>query len=138
MHAVKSDDELAAVLAHEIAHVLANHASEGKSVNSAAGVFSLPFIPFAVLGFFVEEALIFTLPILGFAAVAYYQSRRREKEADYIGMMLMADAGFDPSAAVSVWKKMKEMEDRMLDAHPRAKQDPQWLSTHPHVSRDYL
>ena len=138
MHAVKSDDELAAVLAHEIAHILANHASEGKSVGSAVGVFSLPFVPFAVLGLFIEEALILALPIFGFIAVGYHQSRRREKEADYIGMMLMADAGFDPWATVSVWKKMKEMEDRMLDAHPRTKQDPQWLSTHPHVSRDYL
>ena len=138
MHAVKSDDELAAVLAHEIAHVLANHAREGMSVNSAATVFALPFVPFAIFGFLVEEALIFALPILGFFAIASYQSRRREKEADYIGMMLMADAGFDPSAAVSVWKKMMEMEDRMRDTDPRTKQDPQWLSTHPHVSRDYL
>ena len=47
---------------------------------------------------------------------------------------MMADAGFDPSAAVSVWKKMKRMEDRVLGAYPEAQPDPQWLSTHPHVS----
>lgn len=130
-HAVKYEDELSAVLAHEIAHVLANHAREGRSVTTVASIFSLPFIPF-VLGFIVEEALIFALPIVGFAWAAFALPRKREAEADYIGMMLMADAGYNPSAAVNVLKKLKQMEDQMLDADPRVKQDPQWMSTHPH------
>ena len=135
-HAVKYEDELTADLAHEIAHVLANHAREGRSVTTVASIFSLPFISFAPLGFIVEEALIFALPIVGFAWAAFALSRKREAEADYIGMMLMADAGYNPSAAVNVLKKLKQMEDQMLDADPRVKQDPQWMSTHPHVRRD--
>ena len=133
---MKSDDELAAVLAHEIAHVLANHAMEDKSIMTAAGVFSLPFVPFALFGLLVPEFFLFAIPI-GFAIGATYTcSRKRETEADYIGMMLMADAGFDPLAAVNVVKKGKEMEDQILSADPKVKQDPQWISTHPHVSQD--
>ena len=131
---MKSDDELAAVLAHEIAHVLANHAMEDKSIMTVAGVFSLPFVPFALLGLIVPEFFFFAIPI-GFAIGAkYHCARKRETEADYIGMMLMADAGFDPLAAVNVVKKGKEMEDQILSADPKVKQDPQWISTHPHVS----
>ena len=130
-----SDDELAAVLAHEIAHVLANHRMEDRSVNIVAGTIALPFVPFALIGLLAAEFLIFWLPIAGVASAWYYQSRKREGEAVYIGMMLMADAGFDPSAAVSVLKKLKEMEDQVLDADPRVRQNPRWMSKHPHVSR---
>lgn len=135
MHAVKNDDELAAVLAHEIAHVLANHAMEDRSVSTVARIVSVPFVPFAFLSLFVVEALVFALPIAGAALVKSYLSRKREKEADYICMILMVDAGFDPLAAVNVWKKMKEMEDQMLNADPRVQQNSRWMSTHPHVSR---
>ena len=137
LHAGTTDDELAAVLAHEIAHVLANHTMEGVSVVTVATVFSLPFVPFALFGYLVPEALIFALPIIGAFSVNFALSRKRETEADYIGMMLMADAGFDLSAAVNVWKKMKEMEYQMLSADPRLQQDPQWMSTHPHVSFEH-
>lgn len=41
-HAVKSEDELAAILAHEVAHVLANHERESKSMLAIAGIISLP------------------------------------------------------------------------------------------------
>ena len=130
---MKTDDELAAILAHEIAHVLANHDRETTGVYAMASVLALPFIPFALLGLLVVEASFFALPIIPIFGAAFLNSRAQEKEADYIGTMLMVDAGFDPSAAVSVWKKMKEMEDQMLSADPRMEQDPQWMSTHPHV-----
>ena len=133
---MKSDDELAALLAHEIAHVLANHAMEDKSVMTVAGVFSLPFVPFALFGLVVAKATFFAIPIVSAASATYYYSRKREIEADYIGMMLMADVGFDPLAAVNVFKKLKQMEDQILSADPKIKQDPQWISTHPLVSRD--
>ena len=107
---------------------------EGMSVLTVASVFSLPFILPTLVGFLVEDALIFALPIIGAFAVTFANSRKREKEADYIGMMLMTDAGFDPYAAISVFKKLKEMEDHMLDADPRVGQNPKWMSTHPHVS----
>ena len=137
-HAVRSDDELASILAHEIAHVLANHKMEDKSVNLLAGAVAVPFVPFALLGLFgVAEFLVFWLPIAGIASALYYQSWKREGEADCIGMMLMADAGFDPHAAISVLKKLKKMEDQMLNADPRMRQNPRWMLKHPHVSPIY-
>ena len=140
MHAVATDDELAAVLGHEIANVLANHSKNRLSVGTVASVVAFPFIIPTALCLLMEETLIFAIPfaipLALVAASVFYVSRKREAEADYIGMMLMADAGFDPSAAVGVWKKMKRMEDRVLSANPEAQPDPQWLSTHPHVSCD--
>lgn len=133
---MRSDDELAAILAHEIAHVLANHKMEDKSVSLVAGAVAVPFVPFALLGLFVvAEFIVFWVPIVAVASAWYYQFWKREGEADYIGMMLMADAGFDPYAAISVFKKLKEMEDQMLNADPRVRQNPRWISKHPHVSR---
>lgn len=79
------------------------------------------------------EAIIFAVPLIFIGSGRFWVSRLQETEADYIGMILMADAGFDPAAAVSVWKKMKEMEDCDKRADPRLEQTPQLISTHPHV-----
>ncbi len=49
-------------------------------------------------------------------------------------MMLMADADFDPSAAVTFFKKVKIMEDGLHNAAPELQQNPERLSAHPHVS----
>lgn len=133
---VKENDELAAILAHEIAHLLVNHLNEERSWDAVAYVVSLPFRPFAWLGQYAVEALILASPLVTIGSFKDYLSRKREKEADYIAMMLMVDAGFDPSAAVSVWKKFKEIDDRKLSDDPRLRPLPQWMSTHPHVSLD--
>ena len=126
------------MLAYEVAHVLANHVKEEQSWGYAAKVVSLPFRPFEWLGQYALEALIFALPLVAIESLKNYLSRRQEEEADYIGLMLMADAGFDPSAAVSVWKKMKETEDNRLSAEPWLLRIPQWMSTHPHVSLELV
>ena len=128
------DNELAAVLAHEIAHVLANHLNEDRSWTYMANAVSLPFVPFELLGQYVAPALILAFPLVAVRSFMAFLSRKREKEADYIGMMLMVDAGFDPAATVSVWRKWKEIEDRELSVNPWLLQTPQWKSTRPHVS----
>ena len=129
-HPVKNEDELAAVLAHEIAHVLANHERESKSMLAIAGIVSFPLRWLRQL----MPELNFEGPNRAIVSCLTHLRRRQEMEADYIGMTLMADAGFNPSATTGMWKKMKEMKDLAMSAHPRVQQVPQWMSSHPDVS----
>jgi len=112
-----SDDEVAIVMGHEIAHALREHARErmGKqaATNLGANVVSQAFglgrTGNAVLG---ASANLLTLKF----------SRDDETEADTVGLELAARAGYDPRAGISLWKKMQA-------ANKGA--PPQWLSTHP-------
>ncbi|KAI9782346.1 MAG: hypothetical protein M1839_005219 [Geoglossum umbratile] len=110
-----TEDGLAVVLGHEIAHNVAHHAAERLSqvVWVAVGMWGLAFL----LGSpdFLSQILIdfgFTRP----------GSRKQESEADYIGLMMMAQSCYDPGAAVEVWQRMEKAERYA---------PPQWLSTHP-------
>ena len=76
--------------------------------------------------------LISATPLIPVAMAKDYLARTREKEADYTGMILMVDAGFDASPAVSVRRKLKEMEDQKLSVHSKIKRKPEWMSIHPH------
>lgn len=111
-----SDDELAAVIGHEIAHALREHARERISRQMAAGVGLaaveiLTGVRLGDLGQMLAQSM-FVLP----------NSRENEQEADRIGVELAARAGYDPRAAVTLWNKM---------AGQGGGQPPQWLSTHP-------
>jgi predicted Zn-dependent protease len=113
-----TDDELAAIMGHEIAHALREHGRERVSqqmaTSTAVGIAS------AALGLGsggsqlagMVAQVTFTLP----------NSRLHEQEADRIGVELAARAGYDPRAAVSVWQKM---------AQAGGSSPPQFLSTHP-------
>jgi len=114
-----TDDELAAIMGHEIAHALREHGRERVSqqmaTQLAVGVAS------AALGLGsggsqlagMVANVTFTLP----------NSRLHEQEADRIGVELAARAGYDPRAAVAVWEKMTKAEGGGAP--------PQFLSTHP-------
>lgn len=118
-----SDDEIAAVMGHEIAHALREHARERVSKSMATG-----------LGISVAGALLGVgqagQDLMGTVAKVSFElpnSREHETEADRIGVELAARAGYDPRAALSLWTKM---------ASQSAGAPPQWLSTHPsHTSR---
>ena len=112
-----SNDELAQVIGHEIAHALANHTAEKMSVALAGslGVLAVAIIsdkPGSAAAASVAAALAVTLP----------NSRTAEREADEIGMRLAASAGYMPSAAATLWKKMGSVGGNG---------PPQFLSTHP-------
>jgi predicted Zn-dependent protease len=115
-----TDDELAAVMGHEIAHALREHARErmgrqqATAVGSAVGSAALEIftgVRLGQLGDTFAQAM-FVLP----------NSRENEQEADRIGVELAARADYDPRAAVSLWQKMAAISGG---------QPPQWLSTHP-------
>jgi predicted Zn-dependent protease len=113
-----TDDELAQVLGHEIAHALANHSAEKMSVAMAST------IGVAVVGVAAKnKGLALTGAALAAAlAVQRPNSRTAESEADQIGIELAAKAGYDPRAAIALWQKMAEVG---------GKGPPEFLSTHP-------
>ncbi len=118
-----TDDELAAVMGHEIAHALREHGREKAS--QAAGVNVAAAIGGAVIGtyFGVDARLGQTaLGAVGDLAFMRPNSREMEQEADRVGVELAARAGYDPSAAITLWEKMGRVSSGST---------PQWLSTHP-------
>jgi predicted Zn-dependent protease len=118
-----TDEEIAAVMGHEIAHALREHSRERASqamaqsvgISVVGAILGVPGI-----GQDLTQALVdvtFNLP----------NSRTDEVEADRIGVELAARAGFDPRAAVTLWEKMARLG---------GSQPPQFLSTHPsHATR---
>ncbi|MBL8516622.1 MAG: M48 family metallopeptidase [Betaproteobacteria bacterium] len=117
----RSDDELAAILGHEMAHALREHGREKTTLAASKELLKLasrtivkkyenPLMRSSELH---DKAidLLLTLP----------HSREAELEADRIGLELMARAGYDPAAALTVWRKM---------ASASTAKSP-WLSTHP-------
>lgn len=118
-----TDDELAAVIGHEIAHALREHGRE--KAGQAMGVGVAAAIGGAIIGsvYGVDPSLgQSVLDTAGDLAFMRPNSREMEQEADRIGVELAARAGYDPHAAISLWEKMR----RVSDGEP-----PQWLSTHP-------
>ncbi|MDR0379594.1 MAG: M48 family metallopeptidase [Candidatus Accumulibacter sp.] len=117
-----SDDELAAVIGHEIAHALREHgrekASQAVGVDLAATLGGLIGTYYGIDAS-VGQDLIGTAGDLAFMRP---NSRGMEQEADRIGVELAARAGYDPQAAISLWEKM---------ARVSGVGTPQWLSTHP-------
>ena len=113
-----TDDELAAVIGHEIAHALREHARERASEQMVAG--GLISVGSAILGLGDLGAKGAEFAYMGLLGLP--NSRRHETEADRIGVELAARAGYDPRAAITLWQKM---------AKAGGGQTPKFLSTHP-------
>ncbi len=113
-----SDDEIAAIMGHEIAHALREHSREALS--KAYGVEIAKQGATALLGLDQNKLA------LADAAVQYGMtlpnSRGNENEADLIGLELSARAGYDPNAAISLWRKMQQAGGSA---------PPEFMSTHP-------
>ncbi len=122
----KTEAGLAAVLGHEVVHALARHGAErmsqgqltnvtlqvlGTTAGTAGGNAMLGQAAMAALGAGAQVGVL--LPF----------SRKHESEADYIGILLAADAGYDPRESVHLWERMEQMSG--------GKGPAEFLSTHP-------
>lgn len=112
-----TDDELAQVIGHEIAHALANHTAEKMSVAMAS---SIGVIAVAIAT--DTPGMTAGAAAAALVAVQLPNSRTAETEADRIGIELAAKAGYDPKAAVTLWEKMEQVSGGS---------PPDFLSTHP-------
>jgi len=123
MKIISSDDELAVVLGHEVAHAVAKHSNERMSQQMLTqygsqvltGVLSnksaaVKNIASSVYGIGAQYGM--TLPF----------SRKHESEADYMGLILMTIAGYNPDVAVGFWQKMSAGGQSSV---------PEFMSTHP-------
>ncbi len=122
LEVAETDDQLAAVLGHEVAHVIANHPLErgasqkllGYGVNLGGAV--IGGTPIA------RRSSYTTLQILSQFGLLLPFTRKQESEADVIGVEYMANAGFDPRQSVQLWKNMNKGEKN---------EPPEFMSTHP-------
>lgn len=120
----RNQDQLAAVIAHEIGHVISNHHDERitRQVGAQAGLGIIG----ALLGSRYGQGAATAVNQYGGAAaqglILLPNNRTQESEADVVGQQLMARAGFDPRQAVNLWQNMISVSGGRA---------PEFLSTHP-------
>ena len=112
-----TDDEVAMVMGHEIAHALREHARARMGKNAATGIGASLLGQVLGLGQLGQ-----TVTNYGAQLLTLQFSRSDESEADLVGMELAARAGYNPRAGITLWQKM---------AAASKGAPPQWLSTHP-------
>lgn len=120
----KTPGQLAAVVGHEIGHVIARHSAERFSAQQLQGG-ALTAASAFIGGGAPSTSHNLIMAALGLGAhvgIALPHNRTQENEADIIGEDLMAQTGFDPAEAPELWRNM---------AAAGGAQPPQWLSTHP-------
>ena len=128
----KTEAGLATVMGHEVAHALQRHGAERVSrgileqiaqIGALAGAASGAINPSVAMGAMSAYGVGVSLPF----------DRRQESEADFIGLRLMAQAGYDPHEAVPFWERMSGCPRSMIDklCFRSASAIPEFLSTHP-------
>ncbi len=118
----ETDDQLAAVIGHEVAHVVARHPMERQAGRRVLG--NAVSLGGAVIGGtpIARRSSYTTLQILSQFGLMLPFTRKQESEADVIGVEYMARAGFDPRASVELWKNMRAKNEN---------EPPEFMSTHP-------
>ena len=128
MKVSSTDTELAVIIGHEIAHAIARHGAErmtqllvvelgGMALEEALKKQTKKTIELGKVAYGAGTQLLFVLPY----------SRTHENEADRIGLIFMAKAGYDPHAAIDFWEKMEKEFG--------GQEPPEFLSTHPSSQR---
>ncbi len=117
-----NQDQLATVLGHEVAHVLANHGNERMSRSQITNT-GMQVTDFALAGTEYKEMTMSALGLGVEYGINLPYGRTQETEADIMGIDLMAKAGFDPQQSIQLWKNMAKASG--------GNQPPELLSTHP-------
>ena len=112
-----TDDEVAMIMGHEVAHALREHARERMGKSAATNIGANLLSQLLGAGQLGQQAL-----GAGAQLLSLKFGREDESEADLVGMELAARAGYDPRAGVTLWQKMGAASSGA---------PPQWLSTHP-------
>lgn len=121
-----NDDELAAVIAHEIAHIAARHAI--KRLETGLG---LQLAQLATLA--AKQSALVQGTGLGIQAARLAYAREDELEADRLGAKYLKSAGFDPKAMLAFLDKLHAVEGKDSHYMPRGIVRPQYALTHPYV-----
>ncbi len=127
---------LATVMSHEIAHAIARHGAERSAQNQllnyglAIGNATLSDNP-------NRELIMMGINVAGSIGVILPYSRKHESEADYMGLLLMAKAGYDPNEAVKFWQRMASASggsqgglSNFLSTHPSDEKRIKDLQSH--------
>lgn len=114
---------LAAVLAHEVAHALARHGAERVSQNMLGQLTMTALQAGLRTG---DSGIMQGIALAYGLGVELPFNRSQESEADHIGLILMAKAGYDPHEAIALWERM--------EAGQQSARPPEFLSTHPSAS----
>ncbi len=128
-----NDDELAAVLAHEIAHANARHVTETISANMTIMMVGAAVSTAIAAGGYQEGSNLFgEVFSQGMNLYLPSYSRKNEFEADHIGLAYMAMAGYDPRVAVELWKKAAQKKkdfSSIYASHPSSGARAKYLET---------
>ena len=121
---VKSQDEMAAVVGHEIAHVARGHSKKRveRQLKTQLGLSLLGALAGSRTTENKTRMITQGASLLTQGAYLLPNSREQESEADLDGQIIMSKAGYDPMGAVSLWQRMQALNKT---------QPPQFLSTHP-------
>ncbi|PWF46646.1 M48 family metallopeptidase [Massilia glaciei] len=117
-----TDDEVAAIMGHEVAHALREHSRGQMLKSTGTSVLARLAGAGASAWFGIDPRVTDTIAQYGSQAASLKFSRDDERESDLIGLDLAARAGFDPRAGIVLWKKMASLNKG---------QPPAWMSTHP-------
>ena len=121
------------MLGHEIAHVLAHHGEARISAFGLAALTMIPALPFILGALMVDELYVLAAPPIAVGALVLLALSKGQETADDMGMLLMTEAGFNPTAAESFWTKVAKVEQEVREARG-GKEVVEFKSTHPYVS----
>ena len=123
----ENEDGVAVVMGHEIAHAIANHSRERMSQQMAVnGILSVGSAAAGSSKGIIDDIFLQSVGVGSEIGLLKF-SRDNESEADRMGLIFMAIAGYNPEVAPDFWLRMKALS--------AGSQPPEWLSTHPSHER---